>query len=130
MTKAQQAREQAQIARDYAENLRLIQAVVTPPPEVVDLLKTMQQQITDQARTIEAHEARIAVLEARPVADEDGAPRSGIWCTAKEAARRLGYSPSGLRKLAKEGRIVFDLHQGGRRRYDISTVVRSAASVA
>jgi hypothetical protein len=121
-------REQRRIAADFAENVRLIEAAVAPAPDVLERIEALERLAADQARMLEAQAARIAVLEARPADDEDGTPRCGIWCTAKEAAYRLGYSPSGLRLLAKKRRIVFDTEGNGRRLYNIASI--SAASAA
>jgi hypothetical protein len=102
--------EQAQIARDYEENVRIIQAAVAPPAGVLD--------------RIAALEARVTALEAQPAADEDGRPpRAGVWCKTKEAMRLTGYSRSGLRKLRQQNRIVFDF-SGPHCLYDATSIVR------
>jgi hypothetical protein len=109
VTTAAITREQRQQARDFAENVRLLQAAVAPAPELLDLLKTMQGQIADQARMLAAQEVRIAALEARPADDEDGQPRPrGKWLRMKDAVRKTGYSESGLRRLCRLGQCVAD----------------------
>jgi hypothetical protein len=130
------------IEADYAENVRLIDAATAPPPDLVEQIAELQRLVADQgARIVElerlvAHGpnptsgaiSRHGAKKPSPTTDtrssiaepEDGAPGApGEWCKAKEAAHRLGYSPSGLRNLAKKGRIVFDV-DGGRRIYNIS----------
>jgi hypothetical protein len=126
-----QAREQAQIARDYAENLRLLSAATAVPPDVLDLLGTMQRQIGDL-------QARVAALEGRPrgpssSADppvgEDGKPRlSGRWMRLKQAARASGYSVSGLRKLCDRGRCTFD-YSGPHRVINVASIPRRVVKV-
>jgi hypothetical protein len=103
-------------------------ALAAVPPELLDLLETVQDVVRDL-------QARVAALEGREGpstrAGEDGSARlPGIWCTAKEAAYRLGYSASGLRNLAKQRRIVFDTEGNGRRIYNIASVVAPSAPSA
>jgi hypothetical protein len=101
-----------------------------PSPALVEQIAELQRLVRDQGAELVAQAGRIADLEARSGAahSEDGRPRPlGTWCKAKEAAHRLGYSPSGLRKLAKEGRIVFDTEGNGRRIYNIASVVAPSA---
>jgi hypothetical protein len=126
---SQARREQLQQAPDYERNLSVIKAAVVAPPGVlVERLEVVERQLADQARIIEVQGARIAALEARPAENEDGRPRKpGTWFKAKEAAHKLGYSPSGLRNLAKKGRIVFDVEGNGRRIYNIASVVAPSA---
>jgi hypothetical protein len=105
-----------------------LSASTAVPPELAGLLETMQAKIADL-------QARVGELEGRggpsTSAGEDGSARlPGIWCTAKEAAYRLGYSASGLRNLAKQRRIVFDTEGNGRRIYNIASVVAPSAPSA
>jgi hypothetical protein len=130
LTDLEVKREQRRIAADYRETLGLLEAAVAPAPDVLERLEALERLAADQARMIAAQEVRIAALEARPADDEDGRARlSGEWCTAKEAAHKSGYSPSGLRKLAKKGRIVFDV-DGGRRLYNIASIRAPSAASA
>jgi hypothetical protein len=117
-------KEQQQIARDFERNVKIIEAAIAAPPEVLDRLEALERLAQDQARTIAAQDARIAALEDRPPGDEDGAPRPvGVWCKTKEAARRTGYSRSGLRKLRQQRRIIFDF-SGPHCLYDVTSIVR------
>jgi hypothetical protein len=116
-------REQRRIAADYRETLGLLQAATSVPPDLLDRVAVLERLAQDQARTIAAQDARIAALEAQPAADEDGASRPGVWCTAKEAMRLTDYSRSGLRKLRQQNRIVFDC-SGPRCLYDVTSIVR------
>jgi hypothetical protein len=58
---------------------------------------------------IAALTARVAVLEAERQVREDGPARPpGRWLRMKAAARATGRSVSGLKKLCRQGRVVFD----------------------
>jgi hypothetical protein len=114
-------REQRQQARDFNNT-------VAVPPELVDLIGTMQGQIADQARMLAAQEARIAALEARPADDEDGQPSaSGRWCRMKEAMSLTHYSRSGLLALCRRRRVRFDF-EGAHRIIDVNSVPRKTSS--
>jgi hypothetical protein len=53
--------------------------------------------------------ARLAAVENGQRAREDGPPRpSGRWLRMKAAAKATGRSVSGLKKLCRQGRVVFD----------------------
>jgi hypothetical protein len=114
-------REQRLIAEDYNKALGLLQAVV--PPDLLERFEALELVVADQARLIAAQDARIASLEARPAADEDGAARSGVWCRMAEAMRRTFYSRSGLLNLCRQGKIRFD-YEGTHRIIDVSSVPR------
>jgi hypothetical protein len=102
-------REQRRIAADYRETLGLLQAAVAPPPELLELFETMQQQIADL-------QARVAALEnssrgtATPAESEDGEPMpAGDWQVFKRALEETGFSATGLRKAIARAK-----RQGGR----------------
>jgi hypothetical protein len=98
-------------------------------PDVLARFEALERTVADQAHVIEAQGARIAALEARPAADEDGRPRSqGLWCKTAEAMRSTGYSRSGLRKLRQQNRIVFDF-SGPHCLYDVTSIVRKVRKV-
>jgi hypothetical protein len=67
---------------------------------------------------------RVDALEAERRIKEDGPPRlSGQWLRMKAAARATGYSVSGLKKLCRQGRVVFD-DDAPRRLINIDSVPR------
>jgi hypothetical protein len=52
---------------------------------------------------------RVAALEAGQRVSEDGVPRrAGRWVRMKAAAKATSRSVSGLKKLCRQGRVVFD----------------------
>jgi hypothetical protein len=127
-------REQRRIAADFAdfaENVRLIEAAVAPPPELAEQLAELQRLVRDQGAEIVAQAARIADLEARSGAahSEDGRPRpAGNWLRMKAAADETGYSESGLRKMVRERRCVADF-EGCHALINVDTVPRRGAKV-
>jgi hypothetical protein len=102
---------------------------VPPPPELVEQVAELQRLVRDQGAEIVAQAARIAALEGRPADDEDGAARpAGRWMRMKAAARATGRSVSGLKKLCRQGRVVFD-DDAPRRLIDVGTVPRKVSKV-
>jgi hypothetical protein len=74
--------------------------------------------------------ARLAVMEAGQRVREDGPPRrTGRWLRTKAAAKATGYSVSGLKKLCRQGRVVFD-DDAPRRLINIDTVPVRVPKVA
>jgi hypothetical protein len=105
-----------------------LSAATAVPPDLLDLLERVEQQLADQARMLAAQEARIDALEARPADDEDGRARlPGRWRGLKAASKATGYSVSGLRKMCDERRCVFD-YSGPHRRINIDTVIRRGSA--
>jgi hypothetical protein len=131
LTDLEANREQSRIARDYAENLRLLHAATAPAPDVLALLQDLQRLVRDQGAELAAQAARITVLEARPADDEDGVPHvsGGPWCRMKEAMHRTHYSRSGLLALCRRGIVRFDF-EGAHRLIDISSVPHKISSAS
>jgi hypothetical protein len=93
------------------EALGLLQAATAPPPELVEQIAELQRLVRDQGAELVAQAGRIAELEARCGAahSEDGRSRlPGRWLRMKAAAKVTGRSVSGLKKLCRQGRVVFD----------------------
>jgi hypothetical protein len=96
------------------------------PPEVVELLNTMREQIVDLQARVAALEGNAPHGGARPdlAESEDGRARlAGEWCRMAEAMRRTHYSRSGLLNLCRRGKIRFDF-EGAHRIIDITSVPR------
>jgi hypothetical protein len=89
---------------------------MTTPTPVID------RRIADLETLVGELLARIVVLEAERQIREDGPPRPpGRWLRMKAAARATGRSVSGLKKLCRQGRVVFD-DDAPRRLINIDTV--------
>jgi hypothetical protein len=91
---------------------------MTAPAPLID------RRVTELEALVRELLARIAVLEAERPVREDGPPRPpGRWLRMKAAAKATGRSVSGLKKLCRQGRIVFD-DDAPRRLINIDTVPR------
>jgi hypothetical protein len=89
--------------------------MTAPEPSIV-------KRVTELEALVGELLARIAALEAEKQAGEDGPPRPpGRWLGMKAAARATGRSVSGLKKLCRQDRIVFDF-DGPHRLINIDTV--------
>jgi hypothetical protein len=77
---------------------------------MAERLAVLERRVFGQDEVIAALVERIAALEAERQVREDGPPRplSGRWLRMKAAARATGRSVSGLKKLCRQGRVVFD----------------------
>jgi hypothetical protein len=126
-------REQRRIAADYREALG-IQGAVAPPAELVERIERIEEVARDQARVIENQGARIAELERllthAPAESEDGRSRPpGRWLRMKAAAKVTGRSVNGLKKLCRQGRVVFD-DDAPRRLINVDTVPSRVSKVS
>jgi hypothetical protein len=111
---AQARRRRAEFRRTHA-----FSAAVEAPSEALEQrVCILEQIIVDQARRITALEA---VQAAGDDVNADGRPRLGQWMKLKAAARASGYSESGLRKLARQGRIICD-YDGPHLEINISSI--------
>jgi hypothetical protein len=90
---------------------------------------SIDRRVADLEALVSELLARITVLEAEKQVREDGPPRpSGRWLRMKAAAKATGRSVSGLKKLCRQGRVVFD-DDAPRRLINIDTVPRKVTKV-
>jgi hypothetical protein len=125
-TRLEAEREQRRIAADCRSTLGLLEAAAAVPPDLLDLLKTMQGQIADL-------QARVIGVEGRQGYSDDtridGEPRpAGKWLRMKAAVGETGYSESGLRRLCRLGRCVAD-YSGPHLLVNVDSIPRRSVKV-
>jgi hypothetical protein len=98
------------------------------PPELLACIEDLVHQVRNLT-------ARVEVLEGLPhgtaktVESEDGRSRPpGRWLRMKAAAKATGRSVSGLKKLCRQGRVVFD-DDAPRRLINVDSVPARVAKV-